>query len=343
MEIHFFQFILGIILFFIINWIGKHSYSFGYMQISMFLKTEEAPAFNFLFRILSPIVYLFIISAILYKVNLDKFVVNIYFVSIYYIIFRLLFNLATNRALLMNWYRQILYWITIVSVSYFSYTEIIYKKENILPDFTTISNELWVIILIFIFHTFNKIRFSPDKTIKRKDNYLNNRISHFQRKYSSLINDITENDKLKSIVYAIIIYEDFNRPKIVRLIENISFILTKRKHSLGVMQVSTNKLISDSKSVKLGVAKLKNAYEKELRERKLNNKKNIRKLYTDAWHIEWSMQNNIISEYNGGESYSHEVNTLASKIFELNKSKNKSYLFPTYNGEEEKYNDENDY
>lgn len=147
-EIHILHFILGIILFFIINWIGRHSYSVGYMQISMFLKVEEAPAFNFLFRIISPIVYLFIVSAILYKIGLDKFVTNAYFISIYYVVFRLFFNLITNRGLLMNWYRQVLYWISIIAISYFSYSKIIYKKENILPDFDTISNELWIIILI---------------------------------------------------------------------------------------------------------------------------------------------------------------------------------------------------
>ncbi len=49
-DIVFIQFCLGIVLFFLINWIGKHSYSIGYMQISIFVKTEEAPALNFLIR-----------------------------------------------------------------------------------------------------------------------------------------------------------------------------------------------------------------------------------------------------------------------------------------------------
>ena len=43
MEITIVQIVLGIILFFIVNWIGKHSYSIGYMGISMFTKAEESP------------------------------------------------------------------------------------------------------------------------------------------------------------------------------------------------------------------------------------------------------------------------------------------------------------
>lgn len=62
------------------------------MEISIFVKTEEAPALNFLIRVLAPIVYIIIVSSILYYFGLDKYVWNIYLVNIYYIIFRLLFN-----------------------------------------------------------------------------------------------------------------------------------------------------------------------------------------------------------------------------------------------------------
>lgn len=339
LEVHILHIVLGVLLFFIINWIGRHSYSVGYMQISMFLKVEEAPAFNFLFRIIGPSVYLFVISAILYKIGLDKFVSNVYFISIYYILFRLLFNLLTNRALLMNWYQQFLYWISIVTISYFSYTEIIYKKENILPDFETVSNELWIIILIFIFHTLNKIRISSDKTIQRKQNYLKSRLSDFEKKYSDLVNDNINNDKLKAIAFAIMIYEDFNRPKAARLIENTRFKLTNKKHSLGLMQVQTTEFINDKQSVELGLEKLNKAYSEVLK-RELDKKENIETLSPDDWHNEWSMERRIISDYNKDGDYVNEVRALTEKIFELDTSKNKSFLFPTYKGENRKHYDE---
>lgn len=348
-EIHFLHFTLGVLLFFIINWIGRHSYSVGYMQISMFLKVEEAPAFNFLFRVISPIVYLFIISAVLYKIELDRFVTNIYFISIYYVGFRLVFNLLTNRGLLMNWYRQILYWISIITISYFSYSEIIYRKENILPDFETISNELWIIILIFLFHTLNQIRISSDKTIKRKENYLKNRLAFFKNKYSGLVNGKIDNDKLKSIVYAIMIYEDFNRPKVARLIENVRFKLTGKRHSLGLMQVQTTKFIDDRKSVELGIDKIKSAYLASLKKMDLDKKELIEifspnpdnpeetHTHSDYYQKEWTLEQKIISDYNRDDDYAFEVGQLTDKIFNFNKSKNKSYLIPNYNGEKPKY------
>lgn len=304
MEILLAHIILGVGLFFLINWIGKHSYSIGYMEISVFVKTEEAPALNFLIRVLTPIVYIIIVSTTLYYFGLDKYVWNIYLVNIYYIIFRLLFNLATNRGLLLNWYRQLLYWTAIVAISFFTYEKLIKVKANILPDFTTVANELWIIILIFIFQLANNLRFSQEATQKRKDNYLQSRYQYFKRSYGQLIKELTNNEILESIVYAVIIYEDFNRPKIARQIENFKFKVTKKPHTLGVMQVKSDKLLSDFESVRLGTEKIVKAY-----------KSHIEKLEeTNESFYEWTAIYSIIEDYNSGSSYGSEVSELADII-----------------------------
>lgn len=334
-EVHLLQMFLAILLFFLINWIGRHSFSVGYMQISMFLKVEEAPAFNFLFRVISPIVYLFFTSTILYKLGLDKYVTDFYFVSIYYVLFRLIFNLVTNRGLLMNWFRQFIYWLAIISISYFSYVEIIYKKENILPDFTTIANELWIIILVFMFHVMNQIRVSSDNTIKRKENYLKSRFVFFEKKYGTLINEKVENDKLKAITYALMIYEDFNRPKAIRLLENIRFFMTKKRHSLGVMQVQSDRYINDKESVELAIEKLKLAHNKALNKKKISDIHNHHE--DNGWSYEWSIERKIVSDYNRDNMYVHEISTLTESIFDNFFPKNKTYLTPGYDGKKPKY------
>lgn len=321
MEILLVHIILGVGLFLLINWIGKHSYSIGYMEISIFVKTEEAPALNFLIRVLTPIIYIIIVSTSLYYFGLDKFVWNIYLVNIYYILFRLIFNLATNRGLLLNWYRQFLYWIAIIVTSYFTYEKLIRVKANILPDFTTVANELWIIILIFIFQVANNLRFSQEATQKRKDNYLKSRYHYFKRFYGQLIKDMTENEILESIVYAIIIYEDFNRPKIARQVENLKFKLTKKPHTLGVMQVRTDKLISDVESVRLGTEKIVNAYKKYL-----ENHADKSNDYFDSYAKYY-----IINDYNVGTSYNEEVNELADIIKNTFYKNTKDTLNPTTN------------
>jgi hypothetical protein len=301
------QITLGILLFFVINWIGKHSYSIGYISISVFVKAEEAPALNFIIRVLTPVVYLLIVSTILYALNLDKYVINFYFVSCYYILFRLSINLITDRGLLLNWYRQVIYWISIVALSYFVYDKLIVSKQNLFPDLTTIGNELWIIILLFIYQLFNKARFSVEGTIKRKEKYLERTMTMFQKKYGKIINAKIDSDQLKGIIYSILIIENFNRPKIVRLFEYLSFFITKKPHTMGVMQYYSTEYINSKQSVILGIEKIKNGYTKLIKQYENG---------TIEYYSEWNLKSQIANIYNTGTDYSDDVVTMWGKIME---------------------------
>jgi hypothetical protein len=292
-------------LFFIINWIGKHSYSLGYIEVSLFISNEDAPAVNFLIRVLSPIVYLIIVSSALYYLGADRFIYNIYLVNIYYLVFRLIFSLITGRILLINWYKQIIYWVSIIVISFIVYDKIIKIKKNILPDFSSLSNELWIIIIVFIFQVFNNVKLSQSYAVRRKDNYLKHQYSKFKKEYGTIIKNNTKNEVLEAVTYAILIYEAFNRPYVARLIEKISFKITHKPHTLGVMQVLSTKMISDRKSVELGTKKIYDAY--------LNFKQNYL-INPNKYYGDWTAYDEIISDYNGGESYRSEVSNLTSTI-----------------------------
>ena len=276
------------------------------MQISIFVKSETAPAFNFLFRVLSPVVYIIIISTILYKLDQDQLVKKIYLVPIYYIVFRLGFNIITNRARLLNWRRQFIHAVTIVIISWLTYDSIIKDKRNILPDLSTVSNELWVIILLFLFQTLNNLQFSSDDTEKRKGNYLKLRYNKFKKEFDVIIKGITGNKKIQALVYAILIYEDFNRPKVARFAENIKFRLTKKPMTLGVMQIRSSELIDDEQSVRRGVDKIL----KDLKEIQDN-----KEILEEGAHREWYLLPKLVEKFNGGQSYNNEVTELFGIIW----------------------------
>lgn len=60
----------------------------------------------------------------------------------------------------------------------------------------------------------------------------------------------------EAITYSIMIYEDFNRPYIVRCIEYLFFYLRKGVYSLGIMQYQTNKYITNKDSLLLAMKKI---------------------------------------------------------------------------------------
>lgn len=300
------QFGLGVLLFFIINWIGKHSYSIGYMSISVFAKVEEAPAFNYLIRVLTPTVYLIISASVLYSLKLDNYVDRFYLVSLYYIIFRLSFNLLTGRGLLLNWYRQLFYWVSILVISYFAYSKLIISRENLLPDFTTIANELWIIILIFLFHVTNNVRLSTNGTIKRKEKYLIAMVNKFKSKYGHIVDEKVSNEHIKALVYAILVIENFNRPRLARWVEYVRYFIFRKPHTLGIMQYYTPKYISDIESIELGIEKINSVYRTSIADFYNGQKQ--------EYYGEWTLQTELAGAYNTGSQYSEDVREMWDEI-----------------------------
>ncbi|MBA8986456.1 hypothetical protein [Sphingobacterium cellulitidis] len=318
-----FQIIIAIALFFLMNLIGKHSpISLKYMQISNFLDTDEAPAFNFLFKVLTPVIAIIILSTVLYSVNLDDYTVNIYLISLYYVLFRWIFNIAIGRGKLMNWKKQLFYAIFIIGLSYFSYINLIIHKKNLFPDFTTIANELWIIIAVFLYSLINSINISSSGAEKRKYKYIGAVFNKLKTNYSSTIDSLSEsNIRLIQIIYAIIIHENFNRPKAYRLIEYLYGIISKKPKTYGVMQVRSDKPISDLKSIELGCQKLLEdfhalipKYLKEKEENISGSEYGIK--YVESGRLDNEYQSKLVRNYNHCDEYTYEIIELADYLNE---------------------------
>jgi hypothetical protein len=301
---------LAITLFFGVNLLGQHTPSnLGYYQLTTFLETEEAPAFNFVIRVLTPTVFIILVSAFLYSLKLDRFTANIYLVSTYYVSFRTIFNLAINRSRLINWPKYILYSLSIVALSYFTYKKFIVTKSNILPDFNNMANELWIIIVIFLYNFINNIRPSDKNAQKRKDRYVDIQFGTINRKYSPIITKQTDNLRLRQIALAIIIYESFNRPKLFRLVEYLNHFFNRKPHTLGIMQFTTIKFIGDKESVRLGTKKLIEDFILLKTEFLQDND-----MYGTDEYKDESYQRKLIEKFNPELTYSYEILQLADDI-----------------------------
>ena len=121
--------ILAICLFFTINWLGSRSRIIGYVEFSSFRDSLDAPLFNFFFRVISPAVFLIIISAIFYSLNLDNLVYKIYLLTIYYFIIRWGVIIVLNRSSLTNWFRQLIIGAISMGISYLLYKTLIIEKK----------------------------------------------------------------------------------------------------------------------------------------------------------------------------------------------------------------------
>jgi hypothetical protein len=271
--------------------------------MSILVKADEAPAFNFLYRAFSPVAFITVASAILYKTDQEWLVQDIYLVVVYYFLFRILFNLITGRGLLLNWMTQAAYVLVSVPVSYYVYDKLIIHKEFLFPTAKELGSAVWLAIVAYAYYTFNNVKLSDERTKARKANYLNNRYSKYRSIYGAIIEEKSETKQQEALIYAVLIYEAFNRPKVYRIMENIIFRIGLAK-TLGIMQVTTSNFIDDEESVRLGATKIVSDHLKA-------------KLKVEARPYgggSWAIRREVLELYNPDREYISEVDRIYDEI-----------------------------
>lgn len=141
--------LLAILLFYAVNWIGRHSAAYGYLQLSLVAQTDQAPAFNFILKALTPAVFTILVSAACYALNLPRLISGIWLVTVYYFAFRLLYNLALGRALLLNWLSLTLQTTVGIGAGYLMYRHLILPRRPLFPDLDAIGGQLWIVVALF--------------------------------------------------------------------------------------------------------------------------------------------------------------------------------------------------
>ena len=249
---------LAIVMFFVLNWIGKLAAASGYLTLDIFLKRDEAPAFNFVFRVFGPVVFLMVVACFMYLLGLDAYVHNIWLVVVYYFAFRLLVNLSFGRYLLLNFRREILLWTVAIGLAWIVDREVIQRKEYLFPDYAHIANHLWVLVALFLYATLNHLRFDEQQTKRRKNEYLYAAYGDNKLRFAQVIREVTNERLVESLVYSILVYEGFNRPAVARAVEHLLFPWISK--SIGPMQIKTMRRLSDLENVRLGARRVAEAY-----------------------------------------------------------------------------------
>jgi hypothetical protein len=172
-----------------------------------------------------------------------------------------LYIIATERTRLVSWRRQFFNAACTITLSYIAYDRIIRFKINILPDFTTIANELWLAIGLFIYVTINGIQAQPVGGMRRRRAYVKQRATEFQRRFGEIVTAEARSRDFEALVYSVMVYEAFNRPWIVRVFESKIFFRLGWSSTLGVMQVQTTRSISDAESVVAGTRALRRDFD----------------------------------------------------------------------------------
>ena len=267
-------------------------------------KEEKFCGLNILIKVLFPLIYILLLSGFFYSIHKEQYIKNIYMITIIYYLIRWIYIIfILNRKELHDWKSEIITSIFGIILNIFIYNIFITKTNQIFISINELRDGIWIGIITFLFvlirnYIYEYARIDSEKSRQRKENYILTKYSYYKTKYDYLINE--DNKELESIVYGIMIYENYNRPFFFRLLEYIKCTI-KGEATLGIMQVKSKVWISNETSIKKGYKILKDAYIKEQN----NNETDYEKL------------NNIIKNYNLGKNYTEEVLYIIELIKEI--------------------------
>jgi hypothetical protein len=287
---------LAVLLFYAINWIGRHSTAYGYMQLSLVAQSDQAPAFNFILKALSPTVFILLLAAGCYLLNIDRLLHSVWLVVVYYFGFRIMYNVVLGRTLLLDWLSLSAQTTIGIAAAYLAYRHLILPRQPLFPDLNTIGNQLWILIALFVYAAFNSIRTTNLASVSRKNKYIRSQFNTLRPLYGDLIKDQFPMRYMELVAYAILVYETFNRPGIVRAIERA--VWPWHSKTIGPMQVRSRARLSDRDSVHLGVRELREYF--KTTEQEISGKKTSR----------FEVIRLTLAKYNRDSNYINEVSSV---------------------------------
>lgn len=245
----------AIILFFILNYFQKFE--------------DKTPSI----MIIIPVIYIILISGIsfvdtscIYLVILMEMFIRIYYTKI-----------ILNQEELMNTNYYIQNYGLAIILAFIVTRCFIIKVDSIFPTASEWRMGIWLLIILFLYKTLNgvvtfKLEKQEQLNFKMKEEMIIVRYAKLKNSYSHLIK--SKNKDFNSLIYAIMIFKDYHRSNFLRSVDRIRFRFTGKTMKMGIMQVETNKEISDEESIKIVIKDL-NKIEKELSTNKKIKKQDL--------------------------------------------------------------------
>jgi len=293
-----FQISSAALLALLINFLGKISRRLGYTNFSD-ITAEGFLGYNIVFRILSPAVFISLFTIPLYILGLEEFIKNIWLIAVWYAIFSFGIVMVLNRLPLINKPLYFAVQIGAIGLAYAFYSLALSRGlEFVLPDNANFRTELWFVILIFFYSLLNS--YEPDVTgyYNRREKLIQRKYKTLSRRYGRIVNELSKEDEfIKDLIYSVMIVEDLNRNKVIRTLERWLFPFGLSK-STGIMQVVSEKPLSDEESIRLGVQKILDLYSR----------------YKDESNDNYNLIRRIVDDYNVGSSYLEAVTNVYGEI-----------------------------
>ena len=307
---------LALGLFFVSNWLGGHTVSFGYSTISFFEVKDNAPAYNFTYRVVTPQVFLTLSAAILHYSNVQFNRERLWQVTALSFLIRWGFNIFRGRAGLIVWTRQFAIAIPAVAISVWLSSQILIDAKRFLPDEANLTTELWMVVILFLYSTAGGITLSAEVPSRKKAEYIAGRYYKLKQRFRPVVIEKATTPWTEPLVFAVLLVETFNRPRLYQLLERWVLYPLSLAHSLGPMQVKTDRAITDKESVRIGTGHIDRLLHEKIASTIAARSNTSYQDEPLSFYNYYYISREVAVAYNPDGSYAEEVATLFRDLVE---------------------------
>lgn len=315
---------LAVVLFVINGVLGRIQYMlrgnlFEYGEFCFSNSQLQNFSGNFFLKVINPTIFVSICCAVAQYTGNPTYCHSTWMIPVFYWCIRIIFILLKQCYDITNWKVEFIAFVvsmafTIVVLEWMVFP-LLDSGESVFIEPSALRDALWYGIIAYVVLAIWKIaklslvgdKLFPStkigQIVLRRYNLLQARFGDVVMKN---INKYYPEDKdgkgeFACLVYAIMIYEDYNRPFVVRVVEILKKRLSElfgnyEMMTLGVMQVQTCSIISDETSIEFAVRKLLRSYLEDF----------------EHGGIECA-----INDYNGSNQYRLEVTGIYRILYEL--------------------------
>lgn len=279
---------LAIVLFALNGLLGRIQYKlrgnlFEYGEFCFSSIKIENYSGNFFLKIVNPAIFMSICCAVSQSVGNWEFCRSSWMIPLFYWGVRMAFILITQCRDTINWKFEVVAFILSMVLAMGVLIWIIFplldSGESVFISPTALRDALWYAIVAYIVLIVWKIgkrslvsdRLFPSTKIEqivlRRYDILQSRFGDVVQKNVDKYypKDTDGKGEFICLVYAVMIYEDYNRPFVARMMELLKKRLQElfgnyKMMTLGIMQVQTYSIISDEISIEFAIKKLLASY-----------------------------------------------------------------------------------
>ena len=223
-------------------------------------------------KMIISLILLMVISGLCFRYGI-KYTDNIFLVFVFLLVIDVMYNsYVIDKDFFDRDERNVLYYVVLTIIGFLINQEFINQVTQVFLTGEDLRILLWAFSLIFIYNMCKSRKFFSTVSVKKNNNMSREMIlisyAKLKDKYYDECN--YSNKDISNIIYAIMIYENHKRSKILRNYDYFIFRLNGRKNKLGNMQVESSKFISDIESIEIAHKKLEKLYDKKKTGKKVN-------------------------------------------------------------------------